>query len=499
MKKETAFRLLALVSYSALLLVLVINHEYWFDEAQAWNIARDNDIPGIFAMMKYEGHPPLWHLILKIFTSLGCSWNALGLVSWGIMTGTAAIILFCLSVKPYFQAALLLSSGMLYTNSVISRVYCVIYLLTAIIALLYPKRKKHPVLFGIAVALLANTHICMCGLVGIIGIFMLIDFFKDFKKASNKQNILGALGLVIAGARVIMLVLPLIGSMDANYLAASRNFTVGGVIKSFAMAFSQITGSGISPNLSAVGIVLSAAAQILLIAAAVLMRRKRRSFVMLLVFAAFYMAISGVIWYTTPNRGSLFIYSLIMIWVMSAEEEPAHKAKRKTVPSSDLLKSLLSFFDRIDDSTEKSFSLIFATVLALSIPSGVKYAAEDLFGEFDPSKAAAEFIRENIPENALLVSYNDDYAALMTYLPERRIYSVGQEHFYSFSSHKEPAEEPDKAAFMKAAERYGEVWLVSYADVNDPDMIFSDKNSVYFYLAGLDIAIFRIPVVQPPK
>ena len=215
----------ALTIYSALLLVLVLNHEYWFDEAQAWNIARDNDIAGIFGMMKYEGHPPLWHLILKIFTSLGCSWRALGLVSWGIMTLTAAIIIFCLPLEPYVQAALLLSSGMLYTNSVISRVYCLIYLLLAVIALLYPKRKKHPILFGTAVALLANTHVCMCGLVGIIGIFMLTDFFKDFRGGPRKQNALNALGLLIAGAGVVMLVLPLIGSLGANYFASSKSFT----------------------------------------------------------------------------------------------------------------------------------------------------------------------------------------------------------------------------------------------------------------------------------
>lgn len=493
MKKETALRLLALTAYSALLFVLVINHEYWFDEAQAWNIARDNDIAGIFSMMKYEGHPPLWHLILKIFTAFGCSWRALGLVSWGVMTLTAAIIIFCLPLKPYVQAALLLSSGMLYTNSVISRVYCLIYLLLAVIALLYPHRKKHPVLFGLAVALLANTHICMCGLVGVIGIFMLIDFFKDFKSAPRKQNILNALGLAIAGAGVITLVLPLLGSMSANYLASSKQFTTVGVLTSFAMSFSGITGSGISPNLRAAGIALSAAAQILLILSVILLRRKRRGFTMLLVFTAFYMVVSGVIWYTTPNRGSLFIYSLVMIWAMSGEEEPVSRSKREIKVNSDLLSSLLSLFNRLDGSAEKSLSVIFAAVLALSIPSGIKYAAEDLFGEFDPSKAAAEYIRENIPENALLVSYSDDYAALMTYLPERKIYSAVYGRFYSYSSHEEPPEEYDETAFRAAAESFDEVWLIAPSDIYDPDMIYSNGSAMKFYLDGLDIGIFGMP------
>ena len=108
MKKQAVVKLFILVAYSALIFILVINHEYWFDEGQAWNKARDNDVAEIFAMMKYEGHPPLWHLILKVFIYFGCSWRALGLVSWGIMTLTAGIILFCLPIKLYLQVALLL-------------------------------------------------------------------------------------------------------------------------------------------------------------------------------------------------------------------------------------------------------------------------------------------------------------------------------------------------------------------------------------------------------
>ena len=48
---KTFFRLAAFLTYSVIVLILTLNHEYWFDEAQAWNIARDNDIAGIFAMM----------------------------------------------------------------------------------------------------------------------------------------------------------------------------------------------------------------------------------------------------------------------------------------------------------------------------------------------------------------------------------------------------------------------------------------------------------------
>lgn len=494
MKKENVFKLLALTGYSSLLLVLVLNHEYWFDEAQAWNIARDNDIAGIFGMMKYEGHPPLWHLTLKLFTSLGCSWRALGLVSWGIMTVTAAVILFFLPIKPYLQAALLLSSGMLYTNSVVSRVYCLIYLLLAVIALIYPKRKKHPLLFGFAVAMLANTHICMCGLVGIIGIFMLTDFVKDFGSVSRKQNVFNALGLLIAGAGVVLLVVLLWGSLGANCFTAEKSFTPKGVLASLFMSFTYITESGIITNLPGVlGIFMSITAQFVLILAIIVLRRKRRTFTILLFFTAFYMVLIGVIWYSMPSRGALFIYALVMIWVMGIEEEPVPKSERGIKSESKLLNLIISLFKRTDADADKSLSLLFAVVMLISAPSGIKYAIEDICKEFDPSKAAAEFIRENISEDTLLISYNDDYVALMTYLPERKIYSLNYARFYSFCSHREAPAEADKEAFLKALEGYRNIWLISYTDTNDPTMIFSDKNHIYFYKVEMDVAIYEMP------
>lgn len=494
MKKETVLKLLALTAYSALLFVLVINHEYWFDEGQAWNIARDNDIAGIFSMMKYEGHPPLWHLILKIFTALGCSWQALGLVSWGIMTAAAGVILFCLPIKPYLQAALLLSAGMLYTNSVISRIYCVIYLLVAVLAALYPRRRKHPVLFGLVMALLANTHICMCGLVGIIGIFMLVDFFKDFKSGSRKQNILNALGLLIAGVGVLLLVAVLWGSLGANCYTSQKQFTFKDVLVSFIMSFSNITKSGVTSNLPGIlGVFVSIAAQFVLVLAIIILRRKRRTFTILLVFTVFYMVMIGVIWYSVPSRGALFLYTLLMIWVMGSEEEPVQKHERNIRSDSKLINSAISLFKRADENIDRSLSMLFAAVMLLSAPSGIIFAAKDMCGEFDSSKAAAEFIRENISEDTLLVSYNDDYIALMTYLPERKIYALSYGQFYSFCSHTVASEEVDKEAFLKASEEYGNIWLISYTDVNDPTMIFSDKNHIYFYTAGMDLAIYEMP------
>ncbi|MBQ7782588.1 MAG: hypothetical protein IJ368_01325, partial [Oscillospiraceae bacterium] len=67
----TAYRL-TYVIFIVLHIFTAFFHEPWYDEAQAWLIARDASYYDIlFDIPHYEGHPPLWHLILSIPAKLG--------------------------------------------------------------------------------------------------------------------------------------------------------------------------------------------------------------------------------------------------------------------------------------------------------------------------------------------------------------------------------------------------------------------------------------------
>ena len=71
-------------------------HEPWLDEAQAWLIARDasyHDI--IFTLPHYEGHPPLWWLILSIPAKLNMPYEmSLTIVSMVISAVSVYLIIF---------------------------------------------------------------------------------------------------------------------------------------------------------------------------------------------------------------------------------------------------------------------------------------------------------------------------------------------------------------------------------------------------------------------
>ena len=62
---------LVLLIYIISISVVIVKHEPWADEAQAWLLARDSGLfELLFKRLRYEGHPGLWYLILTPFSKL---------------------------------------------------------------------------------------------------------------------------------------------------------------------------------------------------------------------------------------------------------------------------------------------------------------------------------------------------------------------------------------------------------------------------------------------
>jgi hypothetical protein len=69
---------------------LISHHAMWRDELQAWLLARDSrDVFELFRNLKYEGHPPFWHLLLMPLTRIfgfpeSMQWLHLGIAASSI-------------------------------------------------------------------------------------------------------------------------------------------------------------------------------------------------------------------------------------------------------------------------------------------------------------------------------------------------------------------------------------------------------------------------------
>lgn len=492
LNKNTAVCGAIFALYALLTLIGALNHELWYDEAQAWTIARDNTIGGIFHQLGYEGHPPLWYLILYVFAHTGFECTVIPIVSWVITASAAAVVMFKSPFHAAIKAALLFSGGFLFYNSVMSRVYCLINLMVVLTAWLYPKRKARPILFGILIALLANTHICISGFIGIMGIFMITDLLGGFRTNTAKQNAAEITGLAISGAGVLLMVIPLLNSLSLNASTAKVNYTFEFVVGAILDSFSNISMALIAyENKNLFLFFVSGIIAVLLVAEFILIRHKTRPFLILVFFTVFYIITSGIFWYTIPNRAHIFVLMFfVTAWIADCEpQNGAGKIWTKVSFKSDTkaIENIIGFIRKLDSNYMRCFNIILTAVLVVSVPAGARFLFGDCIGSFSPSEHAAEYIKENFPENTVFVTDDEVAPFMAAYLPDYRFYSEDFGNFYTYNGHKNL---PDKRPYERTYNDLKDCENVYYMDVHvEIDFMPSNRKIIYIIREGMPFGV----------
>lgn len=167
-------------------------HEPWFDEAQAWAIARSGTIKEIlFEIPHYEGHPPLWHLILTPFAKLGAPYElSLAAVNIFFMTLAVAVLLFKSPFPKLIRCLLPFNFFLFYQYGVVSRPYCILVLAIFLAAVCYKNRNEHPVKYLLCLALMCAVHSYGIIIAGCLCIVWLIEIFTEYKKSGKLADIL---------------------------------------------------------------------------------------------------------------------------------------------------------------------------------------------------------------------------------------------------------------------------------------------------------------------
>jgi hypothetical protein len=108
--------------YAGLLAAGIHQHEPWFDEAQAWLLARDSRLLDLINIhLRYEGSPGLWHLILSPVAQSGFPYASLNRIgALFAMFGVANFLLY--APFPLFIRILFpFSYFMLYQYAIVAR------------------------------------------------------------------------------------------------------------------------------------------------------------------------------------------------------------------------------------------------------------------------------------------------------------------------------------------------------------------------------------------
>ncbi len=176
-RAEWAVLCLFIVSY----IVVTVFHEPWFDEAQAWQIARCANLKDIlFTIPHYEGHPPLWHLILAIPAKLGLPYEwSLKTVAFLICFAYTWLILFRSPFPRVMRLLLPFQYFLFYQYGVIARPYGLIILELLLLAMAFPMKNEKPWRFTGVLMLLCLTHSYGIMIAGGIALCMVWELVRE--------------------------------------------------------------------------------------------------------------------------------------------------------------------------------------------------------------------------------------------------------------------------------------------------------------------------------
>ena len=141
---------LTILLYALFTFILLLHHEIWADEAQAWLVVRDLDFSGLISHVRTEGHPLLWYFTIFPFAKLlnsNFSIFSMQIVNWFIVVLAMGVWVFRSPFNIFAKISMLLSSGFLYWYAIIARSYCFIPLFVFLLAIFYPKQKEHPFVY----------------------------------------------------------------------------------------------------------------------------------------------------------------------------------------------------------------------------------------------------------------------------------------------------------------------------------------------------------------
>ena len=179
------------VGFFFLGLVVILHHEMWQDEWQAWMIARDSaSLPALFRNLRYEGHPGLWHALLYLITRF--THQALAAQLFHLLIATAAAYIF-LKYSPFttLQKALFIFGYFpFYEYAALSRNYAAgILLVFAWCACYQATHRKNYLWLSLILFLLSQTSVYGLFLAMALGAMLIFQVLGDNRERINWRRI----------------------------------------------------------------------------------------------------------------------------------------------------------------------------------------------------------------------------------------------------------------------------------------------------------------------
>lgn len=414
-KNEFVFGLAVTVILTLTAIIGAVFHEPWYEEAQPYLVGRDaswHDV--VFLIPHYEGHPPLWHMLIKFASVFGAPYE-LTIKAVQFIFFEAMIIM--LELKSPFsritKALLPLSFFIVYHYCVLSRPYAMLMFACLLCAAAYNKRKEKPLPYILALIFLCLCHsygIAFAGGIAAADIIGGIAARKNIKKGisdifANRKLSAGYIVLLAAAAVILADIAPKHDTM-AMHLEKTYSYPVVLLLciffipsEVFVTSFSS-DATSIQNELNSVGELIGAGAVSLIIWSVIFIVCRKRKMLAEMIIP--YLCVSVVMSiYAYPHHYGMFLMYVIFVMWTATEKSPV-KAEE-----------FISVIKKAGISDKLAKLCVYGPVgicVLMNVYWDVYSYASDIMKPYDNAPAAAAWLGEHNAENmkVMIVWASDD-------------------------------------------------------------------------------------------
>ena len=416
--RKNQINFLILLVYILLHIFLISQHEPVRDEAQAWTIAGNTSLPELFSVLSEEGHPALWFLFLRPFAKLGFPYAGLSFLSLLLTSFALAVLLFRSGFSLPAKLCIACSSLFLYYNPVIARVYAIIPLTVFLIADFWKERRQHPILIGILIALLFQSHIVMAGFAGGLLFILFLDLFR--KEQRSRKSAAGLL-IGFCGAAATFFELYQFDTDATHYIDSSAGSILSRIsLGSFLQGLRQII-SALWPFERGFSMITGSSALFL--------------YILFLAGAVFLPVLWGI---TAARSGKLHFYLELLIALFCgvgfivAVYAWVYEVLYQTLTC--ILAILVFFFWSLPsclrtERQKKTAATILSLLFLMSAPTAVKAAVGDVRFSCSDAENTAVYMAEILPEGSVVAVRSNSFvpsvcAPLSSLRPDLRLVNI---------------------------------------------------------------------------
>ena len=388
--------------YFILNLVFFLHHEPYRDEANVWLMAKYLSPVELLREIHYQGHPCLWYFLVMPFAKLGLPYRTIEILSFSIMLIAAFLFVQKGKLIGVAKIACLLSPILVYFYPVIARGYCLIVLLLVLVAIVYPKRFHKPVMYGLLLGLLVQADTISVGLAGGLSIAWLLESL--FQSCITKKN-RGAFRRAVMGLWIplvsfffwIVQMAPEVGQIGGDHGSFSgESFFTD--CKGYAYYMVERLTGWTSGFTFWFFIVLLAAGLILCVYS------KNFTGLFVFLFSYAYMSIFSIVVYGLHiwHFISLAFTFFWMVWILQIDVEKRWEREKSTISVPQKCLTLCARY------VLNALVVLFAVACFMhwnseKEPSNLK---EALRGVYSNAGETADFLKKNVPQDAIIVSTN---------------------------------------------------------------------------------------------